>query len=625
MAPPFGSTHLRMARAGAIARLARGIRPDAIIERYHNFGGEAIRSAAALNAVAVLEVNAPVIDHAGSSKALLDRALLVQPMRRWRERLCAARRRHRHAQRRRSFRRAFRASGSACSSGAPTPSGSGPARRHRRPYVRPGGHDRRDLRGGVPRRGTARFTWSRRSRSCARAGDKDIGAVFVGDGPELPRVRAAGGRDRHDPLHRRAAPRPHARGARRRRHRRRAVRPRRARAALAGVLLVAAENLRVHGDAACRWSRPRSIGFRRSSQTAAKGCCTICRRRRKPRRGARRHAAEAERRGAAQDARRGGARARGPRLQLGRSLPRARRQPSSARRDGAGAPMKILIPTDAFPPGLRRQRVEHLRAGARPARARPRRSPSCSRGPANAAGVRETDYDGFRVRAVRRRRRPTSRTSATTTRARSSRARSPAISRRCSATNRYDIVHAQHVMTTMAGIEAAHAARRAGGGDGAATTGPCATGRICCTRARGSTLCPACTAAQHGDLHPAARRRAVAARAADDSLHAGEPRGEADRARARRRRDRRQPPHRRGSRGARAGAGAARGSKSFRIRSNVGGASRGRRAIASARAESARSGRHGALRALPRQAGAQQGDELSGRCRSQAPTSTGRW
>jgi starch synthase len=89
MPPPFGSTHLRLARSEAIARLARGIRPDAIVERYHNFGGEAIRAAAALNAVSVLEVNAPVIDHAGSSKAFLDRALLVRPMRRWREHLCA--------------------------------------------------------------------------------------------------------------------------------------------------------------------------------------------------------------------------------------------------------------------------------------------------------------------------------------------------------------------------------------------------------------------------------------------------------------------------------------------------------------------------------------------------------
>ncbi|HEX9366004.1 MAG TPA: glycosyltransferase, partial [Vicinamibacterales bacterium] len=61
MPPPLGSSYLRMARAGAIGKLARGIRPDAIIERYHNFGGEAIRSAAALDAVAVLEVNAPVV------------------------------------------------------------------------------------------------------------------------------------------------------------------------------------------------------------------------------------------------------------------------------------------------------------------------------------------------------------------------------------------------------------------------------------------------------------------------------------------------------------------------------------------------------------------------------------
>jgi glycosyltransferase involved in cell wall biosynthesis len=90
MPPPFGSTHLRLARSGAIARIARAERPDAIIERYHNFGGEAIRLARTLGAVGVLEVNAPVIDFPGSRKALLDRALLVQPMRRWRERLVDA-------------------------------------------------------------------------------------------------------------------------------------------------------------------------------------------------------------------------------------------------------------------------------------------------------------------------------------------------------------------------------------------------------------------------------------------------------------------------------------------------------------------------------------------------------
>jgi glycosyltransferase involved in cell wall biosynthesis len=88
MAPPLGSKQLRWARMGAVRRIAEAFRPDAIIERYYNFGGEAISVAAGVGATAVLEVNAPVVDHAGSMKALLDRALVVQPMRRWRERLC---------------------------------------------------------------------------------------------------------------------------------------------------------------------------------------------------------------------------------------------------------------------------------------------------------------------------------------------------------------------------------------------------------------------------------------------------------------------------------------------------------------------------------------------------------
>jgi glycosyltransferase involved in cell wall biosynthesis len=88
MAPPFGSPHLRLARSRPIRQLVDEIRPDAVIERYHNFGGEAIRAAARAGTVAVLEVNAPVIDFPGSKKALVDRALLVEPMRRWREHLC---------------------------------------------------------------------------------------------------------------------------------------------------------------------------------------------------------------------------------------------------------------------------------------------------------------------------------------------------------------------------------------------------------------------------------------------------------------------------------------------------------------------------------------------------------
>ena len=89
MPPPLGRTHLRLLRSRAIERLARAERPDVIIERYHNFGGEAIRVARRIGAITVLEVNAPVIDFPGSRKALLDRALVVQPMRRWREHLVA--------------------------------------------------------------------------------------------------------------------------------------------------------------------------------------------------------------------------------------------------------------------------------------------------------------------------------------------------------------------------------------------------------------------------------------------------------------------------------------------------------------------------------------------------------
>ena len=89
MSAPLGATQLRWVRSGAVREVARRIRPDVIMERYHNFGGEGILNARKIGARAVLEVNAPVIDHPGSSKALLDRALLVRPMQLRRERICA--------------------------------------------------------------------------------------------------------------------------------------------------------------------------------------------------------------------------------------------------------------------------------------------------------------------------------------------------------------------------------------------------------------------------------------------------------------------------------------------------------------------------------------------------------
>lgn len=187
--PPFGSTHLRMARSGAIAQLARGIRPDAIIERYHNFGGEALTLAQGLNAVAVLEVNAPVVDHAGSSKARLDRALLVQPMRRWRERLCSladiivtpnaailppgipAER--------------IRVLEWGADTGRFAPGVPGPP-----PYVRPAVATVAIFAGAF-RSWHGAINLVEAIRILRARGEREIGAVFVGDGSELPRVRQA--------------------------------------------------------------------------------------------------------------------------------------------------------------------------------------------------------------------------------------------------------------------------------------------------------------------------------------------------------------------------------------------------------------------------------------------------
>jgi glycosyltransferase involved in cell wall biosynthesis len=89
MTPPLGAKELRWLRTARVRRLVSSLRPDVVIERYYNFGGEGIVAARAAGAKTVLEVNAPVVDHPGSAKALLDRLLVAQPMRRWREHLCA--------------------------------------------------------------------------------------------------------------------------------------------------------------------------------------------------------------------------------------------------------------------------------------------------------------------------------------------------------------------------------------------------------------------------------------------------------------------------------------------------------------------------------------------------------
>jgi glycosyltransferase involved in cell wall biosynthesis len=83
---PGGHPQLRLLASRSVARIAAAVEPQVIVERYHNFGGEGMLAARRVRARFVLEVNAPVIDYPGSPKARLDRALLVKPMQRWRER-----------------------------------------------------------------------------------------------------------------------------------------------------------------------------------------------------------------------------------------------------------------------------------------------------------------------------------------------------------------------------------------------------------------------------------------------------------------------------------------------------------------------------------------------------------
>jgi alpha-maltose-1-phosphate synthase len=86
---PFHRFFRFRARA-TVRRLAERLRPDVFIERYYNFGGEGVGAAVDVGRPVLLEVNSPVVDHAGSWKGRLDAALIARPMRRWREWQCEA-------------------------------------------------------------------------------------------------------------------------------------------------------------------------------------------------------------------------------------------------------------------------------------------------------------------------------------------------------------------------------------------------------------------------------------------------------------------------------------------------------------------------------------------------------
>jgi glycosyltransferase involved in cell wall biosynthesis len=186
--PPAGRKELRWANTRALRTIAREIRPDAVIERYYNFGGEGIAAANDIGAIAVLEVNAPVIDYPGSGKRLLDRALIFEPMRRWRERICR--------------RSDLIVTPSAAILPPDTPAskileiewGADTDRFHPGaagsvPFERPAATVA--VFAGAFRNWHGTIHIVTALHELRARGRRDIGAVFIGDGPELPRVREA--------------------------------------------------------------------------------------------------------------------------------------------------------------------------------------------------------------------------------------------------------------------------------------------------------------------------------------------------------------------------------------------------------------------------------------------------
>lgn len=80
---------LSLLGAAPVLRLARMLRPDAVIERYYNFAGAGLIAARRLGVPALLEVNALIVDPPQVPKRRLDDAL-GGPMRRWAEWQCRA-------------------------------------------------------------------------------------------------------------------------------------------------------------------------------------------------------------------------------------------------------------------------------------------------------------------------------------------------------------------------------------------------------------------------------------------------------------------------------------------------------------------------------------------------------
>ena len=187
--PPMSWRHLRWARARRVAAIVRALDPDVVMERYFNFGGEGVFAARGTRALTVLEVNAPIIDYPCSPKWWVDRALIVQPMRRWREWQC--RRTHLFVTPSAEILPAWIEPeqvlriewGADTVRFTPEAAGEPPFRRETGDTVVVFAGAFRPWHGAI-----------HLVRAIARLRDRgrtDIRAVLVGDGPELPRVRRA--------------------------------------------------------------------------------------------------------------------------------------------------------------------------------------------------------------------------------------------------------------------------------------------------------------------------------------------------------------------------------------------------------------------------------------------------
>jgi glycosyltransferase involved in cell wall biosynthesis len=187
--PPLGDRRLRLLRAGAVRRHAVEFGADVIMERYYNFGGEGMLAARRTGALAVLEVNAPVIDAPGSLKQRLDRLAIVEPLRRWRDWQCdradlivtpSAKILPASVPESRVLQTEW---------GADTegfrPDAAGPV-----PFTRRQGHVLAAFVGAF-RAWHGAINLVEAIRQLRRRGVSNVDAVFIGGGPELDRVRRA--------------------------------------------------------------------------------------------------------------------------------------------------------------------------------------------------------------------------------------------------------------------------------------------------------------------------------------------------------------------------------------------------------------------------------------------------